>query len=89
MNEAVDRGDGYGRIGEDLSPFREGLIAGYDERAALVALGDELTPSDGSRPAATRSELNSQRRSPDRGPPRRLTASARRNGRIGPVKRWE
>lgn len=32
----------HGRIGEDLVPLAEGLIAGDDEAQALVALGDEL-----------------------------------------------
>jgi len=47
MDEAVDRGDGDRRIGKDLPPFREGLIAGDDEGAPFVALGDELEQDRG------------------------------------------
>ncbi len=47
MDEAVDRGDSYRRIGKDLPPFREGLIAGDDEGAPFVALGDELEQDGG------------------------------------------
>lgn len=47
MDEAVDRGDGDRRIGKDLPPFREGLIAGDDEGAPFVALGDELEQDGG------------------------------------------
>ena len=41
MDEAVDGGDGHGRIGEDLGPLAEWLIAGDDEALAqaLRALG--------------------------------------------------
>ena len=42
VDEAVDGGDRDGGIGEDLPPFAEGLVAGDDQRAALVAFGDEL-----------------------------------------------
>ena len=47
MDEAVDGGDGHGRIGEDLVPLAEGLIAGDDEALALVALGDEVEEDGG------------------------------------------
>ena len=47
MDEAVDGGDGHGRIGEDLVPFAEGLITSDDEALALVALGDELEQDGG------------------------------------------
>ena len=33
VDEAVDRGDRDGGIGEDLPPFAEGLVAGDDQRA--------------------------------------------------------
>src|SRR3954452_21411082 len=42
VNKPIDRRDSDGGIGEDLAPFAERLIAGDDERAALVALGDQL-----------------------------------------------
>src|SRR3954453_12807507 len=42
VNKRVDRRDSDGGIGEDLAPFAERLIAGDDQRAALVALGDQL-----------------------------------------------
>jgi len=42
VDEAVDGGDRDGGIGKDLPPFAEGLVAGDDQRAALVAFGDEL-----------------------------------------------
>ena len=49
MDEAVDGGDGDGRIGEDLVPLAEGLIAGDDKALALVALGDEFEQDGGRR----------------------------------------
>ena len=42
MDEAVDGGDRDGGVGEDLPPFAEGLVAGDDQRAALVAFGNQL-----------------------------------------------
>ena len=42
VHQAVDRGHGHGWVGEDLVPLAERLIAGGDQAAALVALGDEL-----------------------------------------------
>ena len=42
VNKPIDRRDSDGGIGENLAPFAERLIAGDDERAALVALGDQL-----------------------------------------------
>jgi hypothetical protein len=42
VDEAVDGGDRDGGIGKDLPPFAEGLVAGDDQQAALVAFGDEL-----------------------------------------------
>ncbi len=42
MDEAVDRGERHGGIGEDLSPFAEGLIGGDQHRAPLVAGADEF-----------------------------------------------
>jgi hypothetical protein len=42
VDEAVDRRDGHGGIGEYLVPFAEGLIAGGDQALALVTLSDEL-----------------------------------------------
>ena len=43
MDEAVDGGDGHGRIGEDLVPLAEGLIAGDDE-AGIGPRGPTLNP---------------------------------------------
>ena len=42
VHEPVDGRHRHGRVGEDLAPLAEGLVAGDDQRAALVALGDEL-----------------------------------------------
>src|SRR5271167_1005554 len=42
VHPAVDRGHSHRRIGEDLVPLAEGLIAGGDQAASLVALGDQL-----------------------------------------------
>ena len=37
---AVEDGGGEDFVGEDLSPFAEGLVAGDDDGAFLVAAGD-------------------------------------------------
>ena len=42
MDEAVDRGERHGGVGEDLSPFAEGLIGGDEHGAPLVAGADEF-----------------------------------------------
>src|SRR5271169_4183498 len=42
VDQPVDRGHGHRRVGEDLVPLAEGLVAGGNQAAALVALGDEL-----------------------------------------------
>jgi hypothetical protein len=42
VNEPIDSRDRHGGIGEDLVPFAEGLVAGGDDGASLVALSDEL-----------------------------------------------
>ena len=42
VDDAIDRRDGHGGIREDLVPLAERLIAGDDEAAAFVTLGDEL-----------------------------------------------
>ena len=42
MDEAVDGGERHGGIGEDLSPFAEGLVGGDEHGAPLVAGADEL-----------------------------------------------
>jgi len=47
VDQAVDRGHSHRRVGEDLIPFAERLIAGGDQAAALVALGDELEQNVG------------------------------------------
>lgn len=47
MDEAVDGGDSHGGIGKDPVPFGEWLVAGDDERAVLVAFGDELEQDAG------------------------------------------
>jgi len=47
VDEAVDRRHGHRRIGEDLVPRAEGLVAGRDQALALVTLGDELEQHGG------------------------------------------
>jgi len=47
VDEAVDGGDGDGRVGEHLVPLAEGLIAGDDQAVALVSLGDQLEEDGG------------------------------------------
>jgi hypothetical protein len=42
VGDAVDDGLGEARVGEDLCPLAEGEVGGDDQRAALVALGDDL-----------------------------------------------
>ncbi len=42
VDEAVHRRHGHRRIGEDLVPRAEGLVAGRDQALALVTLDDEL-----------------------------------------------
>src|SRR5271169_1733496 len=37
MDEAVDRGERHGGVGEDLAPFAERLVGGDPQRPALVA----------------------------------------------------
>ena len=40
VNEAVENGCRQDWIGEHFAPLLEGLVARYDDRAALVPLGD-------------------------------------------------
>ena len=42
VDEAVDGGDGHCRIGEHLAPVSERLVCCDQQRAALVAGGDEF-----------------------------------------------
>jgi len=42
MDEAVDRGERHSGVREDLAPFAEGLVGGYEHGAALVAGTDEF-----------------------------------------------
>ena len=40
VDESVDHGDGHAGIGEDAIPGREGMVAGDDDAAAFIAVGD-------------------------------------------------
>ena len=42
VDDAIDRSDGHGGIREGLVPLAERLVAGDDEAAAFVTLGNEL-----------------------------------------------
>src|SRR6266496_3410814 len=42
VEEPVEDGGGEDLVGEDLAPFAEGLVAGDDDGAFLVAAGDDL-----------------------------------------------
>jgi hypothetical protein len=42
MGEPVDDRLGEPWIGEHLGPLAEGQVGGHDQRAAFVALGDDL-----------------------------------------------
>jgi hypothetical protein len=42
VNQAVDHGGGDDLVAEDLAPAAEGLVAGDDERGALVAAAHQL-----------------------------------------------
>ena len=42
MDEAVDRRDGHGGIGEDGIPGAERLVGGDEDRATLVPCADQL-----------------------------------------------
>nr|WP_281356427.1 hypothetical protein [Acrocarpospora macrocephala] len=42
VQEPVEDRGGQDLVGEDLSPLAEGLVAGDDDRALLVAAGYEL-----------------------------------------------
>ena len=42
VGEAVNDGLGEAGVGEDLGPFAEGQVGGDDQRAAFVALGEDL-----------------------------------------------
>ena len=37
VDEAIDGGHGGGLVGEDLVPFAEGLVGGYEQRAPFVS----------------------------------------------------
>jgi hypothetical protein len=41
MHEPVDEGGGDHRVAEDLTPLLEAAVGGDDDRAALIAAGDE------------------------------------------------
>ena len=47
MNEAVDRGEGHGGVGEDLAPFAERLVGGYQQGSTLVARADQFEQNAG------------------------------------------
>lgn len=47
VNEAVDGGDGHGLVVEDAFPLGEGVVAGDDEAAPLIAMGDEFEKDAG------------------------------------------
>jgi len=42
VQEPVEDGGGDDLVGEDLAPLGEGLVAGDDDRAAFVAVADQL-----------------------------------------------
>lgn len=42
MDQAIDRGERHGGIGEDPPPFAEWLVGGDQRRAALVPRADEF-----------------------------------------------
>ncbi len=42
VREAVDQGDGAGRVGKDRVPRLEGQVGGHDDRLLLVATTDDL-----------------------------------------------
>ena len=47
VDEAIDGGHGGGLVGEDLVPFAEGLVGGYEQRAPFVSRRDELEEHTG------------------------------------------
>ena len=47
MNEAIDRGEGHGGVGEDLAPFAEGLVGGDQQRSTLIASAYQLEQNAG------------------------------------------
>lgn len=47
MNQAIDRGEGHGRIGKDLVPLAEGLVGGDQDRAVFIACADEFEQDTG------------------------------------------
>ncbi len=49
VHQAVDCGDGHGLVSEDGGPVGEGAVAGDDEAAVLIALGDEFEEDAGFR----------------------------------------
>src|SRR5208282_6151426 len=49
MDEAIDGGQGHGRIGEDLAPFAEWLVRRDEDRSSFVAGRDELEEDAGLR----------------------------------------
>jgi hypothetical protein len=48
MDEAVDGGDGHGRLGEDALPGREGLVGGDQHAASLPRVWPLASPRTGS-----------------------------------------
>ena len=50
VDEAIDGGHGGGLVGEDLGPFAEGLVGGYEQRAPFVSRRDELEEHTGFGP---------------------------------------
>ncbi len=42
VGQPVEDGAGQALCSEDLGPFVEGQVGRYDNRAALIALGDDL-----------------------------------------------
>ena len=47
MDEAIDGRHRHGLIGEDGGPVSKGAVAGDDQAAMLVALGDEFEEDAG------------------------------------------
>ena len=42
VHDAIDGGERHGLIGEDFSPFAEGLICGDEQGSALVSRADQF-----------------------------------------------
>jgi len=49
MNQTINRGQGYGLIWKNPSPFAEGLIGGDQHRSPLVSRADQFEQNAGFR----------------------------------------